>query len=202
MALATSTCATIGTLRPAHTSALPARTSATAAYGSSAALLLNMKVKSASTVFASAGTFGTASGISALRSFASTVASDSPSTLPLFQSTSSARTASMHWPKVRAPTATPVGSIATWLTPGIARTAALFRIAWGEPFSVGARQSIVGTAPGATSRSIANFFAPVTMSWASTRLCGLPMTAKLVRGLRSTRTGLSVVLAALAASSP
>ena len=37
----------------------------------------------------------------------------------------------MHWPKVRARTATPVSTMATSVTPGIALTAARLRIAFG-----------------------------------------------------------------------
>ena len=90
-----------------------------------------MKATSISTVLASTGTLGTASGSSALRRLASTVASDSPSTGPLFQSTSSARIASMHWPNVLARTATPVSTMATSVTPGIALTSAALRIDFG-----------------------------------------------------------------------
>ena len=60
--MAMSSCATIGDFSPAHTSARSGRTSAMAAYGSRAALLRNMKVKSASTVLASTGTLGVTSG--------------------------------------------------------------------------------------------------------------------------------------------
>lgn len=95
-ACATSPWVTIGDFSPAQISALPSRTSATAQYGSSAALERNMNSKSASTVFASTGTFGTASGSSARRRLASTDSSFSPSTLPGPQSTCSARTPSMH----------------------------------------------------------------------------------------------------------
>ncbi len=66
---------------------------------------------------------------------------------------------------------------------------------------VGGRQTIVGSASG-TSRSIANFFLPVTMSRASTRLAGLPITSNEEVGLRSTLTERVVLLAALVASSP
>ena len=92
---------------------------------------------------------------------ASTSASDLPSTVPAPQSTSSARTASMHCPNVAARTATPparivCAMIATSVTPGIALTAAAFWTDARVPLIVGGRQTIVGSASG-TSRSIANF---------------------------------------------
>ena len=71
----------------------------------------------------------------------------------------------------------------------------------GVPLSVGGRHTMVGSASG-TSRSIANFFLPVTMSRASTRLTGLPMTSKELRGFRSTSTFFVVGEAAFVASSP
>jgi hypothetical protein len=106
----------------------------------------------------------------------------------------------MHWPKVLARTAMPVSTCATCVTPGIASTAALFLTDLGVPLSVGGRHTIVGSASG-TSRSIANFFLPVTMSRASTRLVGLPITSNCLAGLRSTLTLRVVALAALAARS-
>lgn len=109
--------------------------------------------------------------------------------------------ASMHCPKVLARTATPVSIMATWVTPGMARTAALFLILRGEPLRVGGRHTMVGSAPG-TSRSIANFFLPVTMARPSTRLVGVPMTLNAAVSLSSTSTSLVVGLAALVASSP
>ena len=90
---------------------------------------------------------------------------------------------------------------ATSVTPGIARTAASLRSCFGVPLSVGGRHTIVGSASG-TSRSIANFFCPVTMSRASTRFAGVPMTVKESRSLSSTSTFFVVGLAAFAASSP
>ena len=51
------------------------------------------------------------------------------------------------------------------------------------------------------SRSIANCFLPVTMSRASMRLTGLPITSNDEDFFRSTFTCLVVLLAALAASS-
>ena len=107
----------------------------------------------------------------------------------------------MHCPKVLARTATPVGMIPTWVTPGIFSTSALFLIESGVPLSSGARQTIVGSASG-TSRSIANFFLPVTASRASTRRCGLPTTACSEVSFSSTSTFSVVGFAALAAASP
>ena len=103
------------------------------------------------------------------------MASDWPATVPSIQLTSRARTASMHCPKVSPRTATPVGTSATSVMPGIAATAAWLRIAFGLPFSVGARQIIVGLASG-TSRSRVYCFVPVTAARASSRFCGVPMT--------------------------
>ncbi len=107
----------------------------------------------------------------------------------------------MHWPKVRARTAMPVAIRATSVTPGIARIAFSLRSDLGVPLSVGGRHTMVGSASG-TSRSIENFFLPVTMSRASTRLTGLPMTSKELRGFRSTSTFFVVGEAAFVASSP
>ena len=81
------------------------------------------------------------------------VASLSPATGPSAHSTSSARTASMHWPNVSARTATPVLTVATWVTPGICSTASWLRTRTGVPLSVGARQTMVGRAP-STCRSV------------------------------------------------
>lgn len=101
-------------------------TSATALLGSRAAPLRKANTKLPSMVRAGGGGAG-GNGTSAARSAASTVWSDSPSAVPGPQSTRSARIASMHWPKVAARTATPVDTIATSVTPGIACTAARFR---------------------------------------------------------------------------
>ena len=193
--------ARIGTLRPAQTSARSLRTSAMAAYGSSAALLRNMNVKSVSTVCARIGTFGTTIGSSPPRSLDSTVLSDSPATGPGFQSTLMARMASMHCPKVVARTATPVSTTATWVTPGSCRMAAWLLSRFGVPPWVGARQTMVGRASG-TSRSVVNFFAPVTASRASVRLSGLPMTLNSRLGRSRTSTASTTWLAASVARSP
>jgi hypothetical protein len=193
-------CATIGDFRPAQISAEPDRTSATAQLGSRAELLRKWNVNAASRVFASGSTFGTASGISAAFSSLSTEASSAPGTEPSFQSTRSARTASMHWPNVRARTATPVETFATWVTPGIASTSARLRIRFGVPLSRGARQIIAGSAPG-TCRSSANFLRPVTASSASVRPCGFPITSKSADALSVTSTCRVVVEAALRARS-
>ena len=68
--------------------------------------------------------------------------------MPGPQDTSRARTASMHWPNVRARTATPVATMATSVTPGIARTSSSLPIDTGTPLMVGGRQTIVGRASG------------------------------------------------------
>lgn len=94
--------------------------------------------------------------------------------------------------------------IATSVTPGSFSTSALLRTAFGVPLSVGGRQIIVGSAPG-TSRSIANCFLPVTMSSASSRVCGLPSTLNSLEPLSllgSSCTCLVVLDAAFVASSP
>ncbi len=119
--------ARIGTLRPAQIRAPSSRTSAMAAYGSRAALLRNMNSQSTSKVrLPTTGRSGSCEigvkGTSARRTPARMVSSDSPSTGPGFQSTFIARIASMHWPKVRARTATPVETTAMPLTPGIRAT--------------------------------------------------------------------------------
>ena len=61
-----------------------------------------------------------------------------PTTVPGFHSTSRARTASMHCPKVFARTATPVGMIATWVTPGIDATSPWLRTDFAVPLRSGA----------------------------------------------------------------
>jgi len=61
---------------------------------------------------------------------------------------------------------------------------------------------MVGLASGTTSRSIANFLRPVTMSWASMRPCGVPSSVKSLAGLSSTDVSVSVVTADGLARSP
>lgn len=193
--------ATIGALREAQISAESARTSAIAQLVSRAALLAKWKVNRASTALVSSGSGGTTRGSSALRSFARTVASEAPSAVPGPQSTRRARTASMHWPKVRPRTATPVETVTTSVTPGMARTSARLATERTVPLMVGGRQTMVGRASG-TWRSIANFLRPVTASRASTRRCPVPMTRNRARSLRVTATAVSDSAAAFAASSP
>ena len=202
VALAMSSWATIGDFRPAQTSARSARTSAIAAYGSRAALLRNMKATSISTRLGEHGDLGYGErhlGLAQAGEHGRVGLALDRSLVP--DSTSSARIASMHWPKVFARTATPVSTWATSVTPGIAVTSAALRIDCGEPFSVGGRQTMVGSASG-TSRSIENFFLPVTMSRASSRLTGLPIFSKPARPLSLTSTSRVVGLAAFSASSP
>ena len=107
----------------------------------------------------------------------------------------------MHWPKVRARTATPVEIVTTSVTPGIVRTSSALATERTVPLMVGGRQTIVGSASG-TWRSIVNFLRPVTAARASTRLRGVPITVKSVSGLRVTFTGSVRTLAARPARSP
>jgi hypothetical protein len=144
---------------------------------------------------------GAPSGSSAAFSSFTMLASEASGTVPGAHFTSKARTASMHWPNVRARTATPVLTLTTSVTPGIASTFFLFRIFTGVPFSVGARQIIVGFAP-LTRRSRVNVFWPVTAARASVRLCGVPITVKSDVALRSTATCSVTAVAAFAARSP
>ncbi len=78
---------------------------------------------------------------------------------------------------------------------------ARLRILVGLPLSVGARQTMVGSAP-ATCRSVVNVLRPVTAASASTRLWDLPMTAKSAASLSTTSTLRVVEDAARVASSP
>ena len=95
-----------------------------------------------------------------------------------------------------------MSTTATSVTPGIASTALRLRRARGDPFSVGGRHTMVGSASG-TSRSVVKSFAPVTAARASTRLVGVPTTAKSDAALSSTSTDrLPALPAALTASSP
>ena len=106
----------------------------------------------------------------------------------------------MHCPNVSARTATPVSTRATSWTPGIARTRRWLRSRRGVPLSVGARQTIVGSAP-ATWRSVTYCLRPVTASRASIRGRPTPTTRKSAGSLSRTSTGRVVVLAAARASS-
>ena len=83
----------------------------------------------------------------------------------------------MHWPNVRARTATPVGTTPTCVTPGIVLTLAALRTLTGLPFRAGARHTMVGSAF-LTLRSIAKVLRPVTASSASIRRCGVPTTVR------------------------
>ena len=84
----------------------------------------------------------------------------------------------MHWPKVSARTATPVSTRAMLRTPGISETASRLSSRFGVPLSVGARQTMVGSAS-LTLRSVVKVFLPVTASCASSRLWPTPITRKL-----------------------
>ena len=191
--------ATIGVLRGAQISALPAVTEAIAQSGSRGVLLLNAKKKVPVTLPASGGA-GASEGRLA-RSAASTLASDCPSTEPPPQVTSITWMASMHCPNVAARIATPCGSTATSVTPGMARTADLLFTETTVPLIVGGRATIVGSAPG-TRRSMANCLRPVTMSAASIRLCAVPRMVKLDTGFSVAVIALVEVAAAAVASSP
>src|SRR4051794_3541397 len=188
----------IGTFRLDQISARLAFTSAMAQFVSSGLLLANAKVKRWSMVLASSGSDGAAIGSSAATSSASTSASDLVSSVPGPHTTESASTASMHWPNVAARTATPVGTTATSVTPGMARTAAAFATLITVPLMVGGRHTMAGSAPG-TTWSMAKVLRPVTMSTASTRVCGVPMTLNALVTLRVTGNDCVVVAAALTA---
>ena len=113
--------------------------------------------------------------------------SDSPATGPAAHSTRIARIASMHCPKVSARTATPVSTIAMSWTPGSPDTWARLSSRFGVPLSVGARQTIVGSAS-LTRRSVVNVFLPVTASSASSRFWPTPTTRNALASLRVTST--------------
>ena len=106
----------------------------------------------------------------------------------------------MHWPKVRARTATPVLTVTTWVTPGIRSTSRRLRTRTGVPLRVGARHTIVGSAP-LTCRSVVKSLRPVTAATASTRLVGRPTTLKSPWALSCTSTAPGRERAARVASS-
>lgn len=162
-------------------------------------MLANAKTNSASIVCDSSG--GTAIGSWAARSFASTVASDSLSTVPGPQVASTFWIASMHWPKVSPLIATPWVIPTTSVIPGIARSAARLLIERSVPLIVGGLATMVGFAFG-ICRSIANCLRPVTMSWASTRLRGFPITLNSDGDLSCADTVIVLALAAALASDP
>ena len=157
--------ATIGAFRLDQISARPGRTSAIAQFGSSALLPRKWNVNAASTLGVNGGG---PSGISAARNSLSTDSSDAPATLPGFHDTRRARTASMHWPKVAARTATPVEITATSVTPGMARISPRLATEPTLPLIVGGRHTMVGMASG-TFRSSVNRLRPVTAARASIR---------------------------------
>ena len=90
---------------------------------------------------------GTASGISFFLSSAMMSSSLARPTGPSAQVTFSARTASMHCPKVRPRTATPVEIVTTSVMPGILSTWARLLTRFTVPLIVGGRHTIVGSAP-------------------------------------------------------
>lgn len=144
--------ATIGDFSPAQMVALSSRTSATAELDSIGAWLTNAKSNSPSTCCVSSG--GTAKGSAAPCSFSLIVSLLSPSTVPAFHVTSRAFLPSSAWPKVSDITATPVGTTARSLMPGIARTAASLVTFFTVPLIVGGRRTITGIAPGMSRSSV------------------------------------------------
>lgn len=81
----------------------------------------------------------------------------------------------------------PAGMTTAAITPGIAKTVdVLLTLTTVPRICVGMRNT-VGFALG-TAWSIVNFFLPVTMSSASRRVAGLPMTLYCDGGLASTLT--------------
>lgn len=174
---AISCSATMGDLQLAQMAAWLGWTSAIAALVSIGAWLAQAQSNSASTYWVNSG--GTNRGRLAARSSAATVALDWLPAVPGPHVTTRASTASMHWPKVSAITATPVGICAAPMTPGMAPTAAAFCTDLTVPLMVGGRRTMVGmgTTPprSAGARSRVYFLAPVTISRASTRFWGVPM---------------------------
>ncbi len=180
-AAAMSCWATTGFFIGPQISARSARTSATHGFVSSGQLGWKANVKLKSLVCTGDGmpsglstpVSGMTWGSSASASAACTDSSDIPAAGPGAHSTSITWSASMHWPKVRARTATPLSTSATWVTPGTASTAASLRSRTGRPRCVGGRATIVGRASG-TTRSPVYRSSPVTMARASIRFCGVP----------------------------
>lgn len=113
----------------------------------------------------------------------------------------------MHCPKVAARTATPLwtyrlcGTTTTSVTPGMRATAPRLSTARTRPLIVGARQTIVGRAPG-TSRSIAKRFSPVTIDRPSIRAWSLPRSFSALVGFSVGRTTAFCETAPSSARSP
>jgi hypothetical protein len=179
---ATDCSAMIGVCIAAQISQRPGRTSAIAVSTSSGQWAAARHSNSPSIVSAPSG--GSASGGLAAFSVAITLASDWPASGPSPQLMSSALSASQAWPKVSAITATPGGRgtiappggmITMSITPGIARTLAALLTDTTWPRICEGMRSIVGLAPG-TSRSMPKVLRPVTMSRASMRGAGWPIT--------------------------
>ncbi len=152
---------------------------------------------------------GTAIGASAPRKVAWMVASDWPFIGPSFQLMSSWLAASQAWPKVSAMIATPgglgttdppAGMTTMSSTPGMPRTATRLLMLRTVPRICEGMRRIVGLAPG-TSTSMVNFFLPVTMSRASSRPAGLPITLYCAGVFSTTVDGIGSV-AASALSAP
>ena len=138
-------------------------------------------MKSASTVFASSGTTGTAEwqlGAASARRRCRRRTRRRPGRRPRPRRGPGPRRCT--WPNVRPRTATPVDTVGDVGDAGHRQDLARLRTSRGVPLSVGARQTMVGFAP-ATSRSRVNSFVPVTAARASVRLCGVPITEKSAR---------------------
>ena len=124
-----------------------------------------------------------------------------PASGPGFHVTSRASRAFIAWSKVAALTATPVGIVAMATTPGMPASRGCCRRVATVPLSVGGRAITVGNAPG-TSRSSVYLVRPMTMSRASMRFVGFPMTLKSAGSFGVARTVGVTVAAAAADSSP
>ncbi len=164
--------ASIGVWEENQISARPARTSATAVSTSIGAWLTKANSNSPS-VCADPRGAGPRRGTAA-RSRERISASDSDASGPGAQVIRRASRALKAWWKESATTATPPATLTTAWTPGITR-AARSSTETTVPPSVGGRATTVGFAP-ATVRSPAYVALPVTMSRASIRVVGRPIT--------------------------
>ena len=190
--------ATIGLFDGSHSSARSARTSATQLSTSSGAWGTKAKSKVRSTV--SDPGVGSANGGTAAASCDRMPASDRCAPGPGFHWIARASRAASAWSNVAATTATPVGMRATATTPGIARAAASSTERTVPP-SVGGRATTHGSASG-TGRSCVYTARPVTMSRASMRDVGWPMTVKSAGSLGTGGTAGTTMVAASTDSSP
>ena len=195
---ATVWAATIGLLDENQISARSARTSATQLSTSIGAWGTKAKSKVRSTVKAPRG--GAANGASLAVRRDRMSASDRLTLGPGFHVMRSASRAFSAWSKVWATTATPVGIEVTATTPGMALAAASSTVAT-VPLIVGGRATTQGSAPG-TARSCVYFARPVTMSRASMRVVGRPMSSKSSASLGTGSTAGTRTWAAAVDSSP